>query len=188
MPLDILLLLLILIVSCIAYYNTDIKEDTKWERETLREYKHLKQKYGSPNVLNKKHTGCAIWNDATIITPFTKITLNNDKIPTSYYPYPRKALVEHRIPYEIKTQEQLVSLFSLNESLSYDTLRKELVSSAESEEVNISSLAMAVRVLNGKISVANAQHLYLKDKGADLVQEMHSPVVVQKPTPKEDNY
>ena len=174
-----MLSLLLLIITLIYAYNTFIlkdQEESKWERDTKKEYKVLKKKYGKPNTLNPKSKGCAIWNESSTIAPFSKIAVNDDTTTTSYYPFPRKTMIQHTLPFEIKDMKILPLLFSITDCISYDPLKKELISVGESEKSNIASLTFILMIINRKVQAPDALkqqlHGQLLKNNNDMTDEM----------------
>jgi hypothetical protein len=121
-----------------------------WPTDSTQVASEMIKRYGPPN---EQTADSLVWNRN--IAPFKKIIVHKTAY-TSNNPFKHMNVLEHVVEYNIKT-ERVEEALDFNKSLVFDKSKGQMSSYAESEPMNILSLNLANKVMNGEMKAESAR-------------------------------
>lgn len=134
-------------------------ETMKWiNPHSIQNYYLLRKKYGKPCYSDFSSGGSATWSSKklkSIGSSYHEIIVKDENVPHCV-PTPHNDHLYHYIQYGIP-KERVFEVIKLSGSLSYDPLKKLICSRSDSEEGNVATLWLAVKIAKGEQSFETDQ-------------------------------
>lgn len=116
----------------------------------------LVSKYGRPSTVDTSRGGSAIWKKERLMnTVFERIELRDESVPHCT-PSSHSDFLYATVNYDVPPSKFL-EISSVTGSIMYDPLKKELCVRGGSMEENIVTLALAIQIGEGQLSLQYAQ-------------------------------
>jgi hypothetical protein len=149
-----------------------------WPEATRRLGAQLVTKYGQPAEVTSRQV---TWHDNA---PWKRTTLYKDG-PQHNFAAPHKDVLEQVIHYKVPA-DKLAALAQFNGSIVANITRGELVSSADSEDLNFLGLNVADAVVKGDRTPEEARTYYAQIVRAKMIKEPEADLQRLRFTPPKD--
>lgn len=179
-------------------FGDRIDSPLAWHNKDAANYVNkMMEKYGMPSSVDPTPGGIVIWKKNLLLnTPFDRIEIRDESIP-HVYPFPHNDFVYAFVNYDV-APSKFLEVTSVSGSITYDPLKKQLRARCGSMEANIATLALAIQIGEGHLSLNYVQsnELYpqyiLASQDPEQVTRLHDLLAYnlkhQQGNPSSDGY